>query len=70
MTTITIKKGKLGKTHFEGISELLQYLAKIDEDFKEPDFKDTVITEEILSRAQAARKEFFEKPEEFKRVIQ
>ncbi|MDP2688430.1 MAG: hypothetical protein Q8O62_14525 [Aequorivita sp.] len=47
MTTITIKKGKLQKTHFEGFSEFLQYLAMNDEDFVDPDFKDTVVNEEI-----------------------
>ncbi|CAM3310249.1 hypothetical protein [Aequorivita lipolytica] len=70
MTTITIKKGILQKTHFEGFSEFLQYMAKQDGDFSSPDFKDTVITDEILKRAEAIRKEFLEKPEKFKRAIQ
>ena len=70
MTTITIKKGKLQKTHFEGFSELLQYLAMNDSDFEAPDFKDTVLSDEIRKRAEATRKEFLEKPEEYKRAIQ
>jgi hypothetical protein len=60
----------LQKTHFEGFSEFLQYIANQDEDFSNTDFKDTVITDEILKRAQAAREEFIEEPKKFKRAIQ
>lgn len=69
MTTITIKKGKLQKTHFEGFSEFLQYLAKNDEDFSDSEFKDTVVNEDLLERSKAIRAEFQKKPEDFKRAI-
>ncbi|MDC7999649.1 hypothetical protein POV26_01220 [Aequorivita todarodis] len=70
MTTITIKNGKLQKTHFEGFSEFLQYLAKNDEDFNDPDFKDTVLTEELIERAKKTREAFNDCPENFNRAIQ
>jgi len=69
MTTITIKNGKIKKPHFLGISDLLQYLAKNDMDYNDPEFKDTIVTDDIIKNAETIREEFLENPDAFKRVI-
>lgn len=70
MTTIIIEQGKLQKTHFEGVSELLQYLVKNEEDFNDPNFEDTLLNDDHLKRAKATRDEFHKNPDKFKQAVQ
>jgi hypothetical protein len=70
MTTITIKADvRLTQTEFRDEFELLKHLAKVTGDYNDPDFRNTIITDEITEKANQAKKLFKSNPDSFHRSI-
>ena len=70
MTTITIESDlPITQTTFQDEFEFLTHLAKISGDFSDPDFRDTIVTDDIIDEANQARKRLKENPAAFRRSL-
>jgi len=71
MTTITIKNDSnlnFQKKEFEDLNDFLDTLRKDVLDFNDPDFKDTVVTQELIDEAEAARRRIETTPNAFTEI--
>lgn len=70
MTTITIESDlPITRTKFRDELEFLAHLAEFSGYYSDPDFRDTIVTKEIIVEANQARKRLKENPASFRRSL-
>jgi len=68
MTTIFIKNTrsiKFQKTKFEDLNDFLNTVRQDYSDYNFPDFKDTIITKEVIEKAEETKNKIANSPELF-----
>ena len=70
MTTITITINNdnnlnFKKTNFEDLNDFLNTLREDVSDYNDPEFSDTIVTDEILEKASKTREKITQNPQSF-----